>query len=159
MTYSLVTAGTCSLLFSSCYFLFACKVAAFSTAVENCLTFAFLPCFVFSHNLFSFRAPSFTFLHLVYPSTFTTNLFESFSSIPCTLLPFPNYWQMNPANPLDFFSCFHFLFPDFHSTSLTPPHLKVLLLLPILSVPVHHFKVQFQPYKTLRNSPLSTLCV
>lgn len=32
--------------------------------------------FVFSHNVFSFRAPNLTFLHRVYFSAFTTNLFS-----------------------------------------------------------------------------------
>lgn len=76
----------------------------------------------------------------------------------------PQLLANKPCEPTWFlFLLFHFLFLDFPSTSLNPPLLKVLLLFPFFSffLPVHadHFKVQFQSYKTLRNSSLSTLRV
>lgn len=127
------------------------------------LTFASIPRVVFSCNLFSYKAPNLTFLHPVYFSAFTTNLF-SFSVWFILLFhmrphSFLEILANEPCEPAWFLFLTPLPFALFLLYLLNLPFFTNCVLPPIFSIHTDHFKVQFLCHKTLTNWSFCTLCV
>ena len=155
-----MTAGTCSLLFPSPCLLFR----SLCRSIFNCCS-SHLHLFPICFPLITYpplKAPNLTFLHRVYFSAFTTNLFPFaawfillFPMRPCTYL---QLLANEPCEP----PWFLFLHSTPSSTIFTPLTLPSLQSLTTLSYFLNTrwpLQSPISVSKTLTNRPFTTLCV